>query len=259
MFTIFMDLPLELRLEIWQYALPTVDLPGLAIYKKGCWQPRFLTPSDWDYYEGDPDNIRFEFRYELLPVSLEVPMMFVNHEARNVALSWLQRSGIRMRCNNGQSYFQRPMNHNIDALYLPIDKLEEFDTEPSDRQFEEDMINRHVGVVPYLRHFAISEEFFNSSEFFLEGLDWFIHLETIYVVIGQQPDDHGHWEIVDIGERPIIWGVERGFEMGDGGTILNHDLCQRILADNNGLGESFRFTHSPDWSLAIQLVIVVKK
>ncbi|SPJ70628.1 uncharacterized protein FTOL_00356 [Fusarium torulosum] len=259
MFTLFMDLAPELRLEIWQHALPKVDLPGLAIYKKGCWQPRFLTPSDWDYDDDDPDNIRFEFRYDFLPVSFNIPLAFVNREARGVALSWAQRSGIETQYNKSQPHFQRRMNHEIDTLYIPMDRMEDFEAEPLDRQSEEDMIYRMVGVVPYIRHFAISEDLFCSGETFPDSLDWFNNIETIYVVVGQQPDEHGRWEIVDRGGRPIIWDVERGFEMGDGETILNDDLCQRIMADRNGLGESLRSNHSQGWPLVIRLVTVAKK
>ncbi|KAM0234997.1 hypothetical protein ACHAP5_009859 [Fusarium lateritium] len=259
MFTFFKDLPLELRLEIWQHALPTVDLPGLAIYEKGCWQPRFLTPSDWDYDEGDPDNIRFEFRYELLPVSLEVPMVFVNHEARSVALSWLQRSGIQIRSKDGQTYFQRPMNREIDALYLPIDKLEDFLTEPLDRHFEEDMINRQVDMVPYIRRFAISEDFFYNEEFVLDAWVWFHNMNIIYVVVGQQPDDQGHWEMVDKGERSITWDVEKGFELGNGVGVCNEDLCQRIIADEHRLGDLLKYKHDTDWPFTLRFVSVVTK
>jgi hypothetical protein len=259
MFTLFMDLPPELRLEIWQHAIPKVDVPGLAIYKRGCWQPRFLTPSDWDYDDDDPDNIRYEFRYDFLSVSFDIPLTFVNREARGVALFWAQRSGIETQCNESQQYFQRRMNREIDTLYLPMDRMEDFEAEPLDRQSEEDMINRIVGVVPYIRHFAISEDLFHSEEPVPETLEWFNNIETIYVVVGQQPDEHRHWEIVDRGGRPIIWGVERGFEMGDGETILNDDLCQRIMADKNGLGESLRSNHSQGWPLVIRLVTVAKK
>lgn len=259
MFTRFMDLAPELRLEIWQHAIPKVDLPGLAIYKKGCWQPRFLTPSDWDYEEVDPDNIRFEFRYDFLPVAFNVPLAFVNHEARGVVLSWAQKSGFEIQRNESQEYLQRQMNCDVDALYLPMDRIEEFEVEPLDRQFEEDMVHRTVGVVPYIRHFAISEELFYSEEPIPESWAWFNNIETIYVVVGQQPDEHGHWEIVDRGEKPITWDVERGFELGDGGTVLNDDLCQRIMADNNELGECLESNHGQGWPLVIRLVTVEKK
>ncbi|KAH7256253.1 hypothetical protein BKA59DRAFT_467085 [Fusarium tricinctum] len=258
MFTLFMDLAPELRLEIWQHAIPKVDLPGLAIYKKDCWQPRFLTPSDWDYDDKDPDNIRFEFRYDLLPVAFTIPLAFVNREARGVVLSWVQRSGPEIQYNESQPHFQRRMNHYIDTLYLPMDRIEEFDAEPLDRQFEEDMVHRMVGVVPYIRHFAISEDLFYSEEPIPESWEWF-NIETIHVIVGQQPDEHGHWDVVDRGERTITWGVERGFEMGDGGTILNDDLCRRIMADKNGLGECLRSNHGQGWPLVIRLITVAKK
>ncbi|KAM0342099.1 hypothetical protein ACHAPU_009712 [Fusarium lateritium] len=273
MFTIFADLPPELRLKIWQHALPKLDEPGLAVYKKGCWQPRFLTPSDSDYDEGDLENIRLEFRYQLLRVSIEMPLVFVSREARAVALLWVQKNGIEMQCSGSQLSFWRQMNHTVDALYLPLDRMNEFGDEPLDRAFEEDLVDRQMTVESYVHHFAISDEFFCTDMPMPEVWDWFSRIKTLYVVLDQQPDEYHPWEVVEAEAWSIIWTPENGFMWGKGevgsGSLCNfpcetgeyphQQLLENIYGDKNRLGESLRSNHTFPFEMEVKLVSVVNR
>lgn len=116
-FPLFSNLPLELRNEIWKYALLEKDIPALFPYEIGCWHPLLLS-------EASADNIRLEFNYTLLePIPLEVPIYFVNCEARGVALAWARDQGVRTRfCQEVQNHvFVRRFDNEQDTLYVVAD------------------------------------------------------------------------------------------------------------------------------------------
>lgn len=69
-----------------------------------------------------------EFRHDRLDhVQLEIPMAFVNREARSIALAWIRKQppfiATRPR-RNQHPIFVRPMDPEIDALYLEPGQLE---------------------------------------------------------------------------------------------------------------------------------------
>jgi hypothetical protein len=92
-FPLFSVLPLELREQIWRDALPKPAGPALYFYRgRGCWVPRPLTESDPGYKAG-ADRQAFEFRTDRLghDNQFDLPLVFVNREARRVALAWLRK------------------------------------------------------------------------------------------------------------------------------------------------------------------------
>lgn len=69
------------------------------------------------------------FQHHLLDkIQIEIPLAFVNHEARNVALSWIYKQDIKVRfSNNTQPYIlTREFDPLSDALYVPFDKISDF-------------------------------------------------------------------------------------------------------------------------------------
>lgn len=91
-FPLFPALPFELRDRIWRNALPEPAGPALYLYRgKGCWVARRLTESDPGYIAGS-DELGFDFRTDQLVYDnqFDVPLCFVNHEARRIALAWFQ-------------------------------------------------------------------------------------------------------------------------------------------------------------------------
>ncbi|KAI0836742.1 hypothetical protein F5Y06DRAFT_298432 [Hypoxylon sp. FL0890] len=96
-FPLFPRLSLKLRDKIWRDSLPDKVGPALYIYREGCWGLRQLKETDEGYYPGlDYYNFTFEFRYDLLDdVQFDIPMAFVNREARDVALAWAREQGFR--------------------------------------------------------------------------------------------------------------------------------------------------------------------
>lgn len=81
----FADLPPELRNAIWRAALPKDVGPSLFFYRgRGCWVVRRCDEPYDPYTE-------MEFRTDLLgdDNQYRVPLILVNREAHNLALSWL--------------------------------------------------------------------------------------------------------------------------------------------------------------------------
>ncbi|KAJ8070054.1 hypothetical protein OCU04_000453 [Sclerotinia nivalis] len=118
----FMELALELRNQIWSDALPEKIDTALYLYTKGRWHPLYLTsPDPYNEYDHENDifNLRVEFRHDLLDqVQVHTPLVFVNHEAREIATAWAHKQGFVVKENKGRSVFGRPFNPESDVLYV---------------------------------------------------------------------------------------------------------------------------------------------
>ena len=125
-FSLFSILPAELRNQIWQDALPDKVGQALYFYRKGCWCPRRLTEADEDYDpENDELNLNIEFFHDLLDyVQFEVPLFFVNHEARGITLSWIHEQGLKIHFREDRCslIFERLFDPIHDTLYVPLNK-----------------------------------------------------------------------------------------------------------------------------------------
>jgi hypothetical protein len=101
-FTLFPLLPFELRDQIWHDVLPSQSTgdrpPALYFYRlTPHWAPRVLTESDPGYRAGEID-LGFYFHAETLAHSddeldnqFDLPLLFVNREARQVAMKWIRK------------------------------------------------------------------------------------------------------------------------------------------------------------------------
>ena len=94
--------------------------------ERGVGVPDPLSKSDEEYGpEYDENILFFEFRYDLLgDAQFEVPLVFVNCEARGIALAWVREQGIELRSreNRQNPIFVRPFDPMRDALYVALDK-----------------------------------------------------------------------------------------------------------------------------------------
>lgn len=191
-FPLFSSLPPELRIQIWRDALPDQDRPALYPYKRGCWCPRWLSPSDRGNDPKLKPNIDLEFRYELLDdIQVELPLVFVNREARGIALAWALHQGINMCfCKDRQCHiFIRPFNPKLDALYIAPNRLYDFYAESSDRIFEPDLFAQNVNVAPVHSRFAIPETLLQAEDDLLrEMFDEFLCLAMLFVIVNTPPE-----------------------------------------------------------------------
>jgi len=258
-FQFFSSLSPELRDQIWREALPKIG-PTLHFYKRGCWCPRQLSQSDEGFYHengynNEELNLWFELRNDLVePAQFKLPLVFVNHEAREIALAWVKQQGdkIKMRisentenevireqvsdlradgnlviknCESSRHgvrqdpVFVRPFDMIRDVLYIGVDKWRDFLEEPSDRQSEPDLIDRIVTVRPNVTRIAVPEamlcsKYADELMYILEDYSW---IRTLFIIIDM-------WPNVRLADSDIMahqwWELE---STGEGNFIWNAD------------------------------------
>lgn len=273
MFSLFSDLPPELRDQIWRDALPEKLGPGLCFYKKGCWRPRRLTASDVGYDPVRDDlNLVFEFRHDLLDATqFEMPLAYVNREARGIALAWIREQDMAIRPRDDKPpypIYRRSFDPMRDALYIPLEEWENCLAEPYDRMFEPDLINRNVDFIPDVKRIAVSEALLRREAAALgEMFHHFFWLEVLFIVIDPQPDlqpvssddmeVQQRWEFVSIGGGAFVWDEDRGRFDFRGGDHLDayEPLYQLIEKANEGLGEDLVRHHMHRFEIRLALAI----
>lgn len=194
----------------------------------------------------------------------EVPLAFVNREARRAVLRWVHKQvgsfqstqcgdfpelltsmqGIEIRPQPaGDVMFARHFNPELDALYVPGDKWLEFCLEPSDRMFRPDLVEKHVEVHSSLGKLAVPlEEFLDHDviSWVPEMLEkWFVSLGVVLVVMDPQPDSiRGPWSWEVRGGEGwwLSWNKESAkFDLHEGsGGGGDGDLRKKILVAANG-------------------------
>lgn len=223
-FHVFGNLPLELREQIWYNALPEDIPPALYPFTMGCWHSVQLTESD-PYGDYDPEdeifNLRLEFRHEMLGhVQVNTPLVFVNHEARRVAVAWAHEKSLLVINDQGYPLFGSPFNPGHDILYIADDYVWAFLVEAMERPFEDDMVNRNYSIRSFVEHIAFSEQSIHICDSFLSDLFEFFSpgLQTLVAIIGTLPkeisDNDGlmiqkRWELVD-SRGAFVWPSHNG-------------------------------------------------
>lgn len=154
-FTLFPQLPLELRLPIWESLLPTLG-PAIYPYRKGCWNVGPLPPSH-DTTNTNPHRRKhlIAFRPKHLGIAcIDTPLRIINQETRRIALRWAaaaqqqqqQRRRQRKRRNPNRPanpFVLRSFRPNLDTLcvdplnwaYWFVRDLERQGVEPWDALF----------------------------------------------------------------------------------------------------------------------------
>ena len=258
-FPLFSSLPLELRDQIWRDALPGKVGPALYTYRKGCWCPRRLSKSEEEYDpENDENNSNFEFRYDLLDdAEFEVSLFFVNREARSIALAWLREQRIEIRPCEDRHYpvFVKAFEPLRDALYVPLDKWDNFVSELVGRIFEPDFFEQLLHVKPGITRIALPEALFRSKIDTARDLSVLLRvfqIETLFVVVGAQPDLQSadndmkvqrRWEFESTQGGALIWDGSRGcFEFGNV-YIDDANLYELLAKATEELGAGFAGHH----------------
>ena len=251
MFPVFPSLSPELRDQIWGEALPGKVGPALYFYRKGCWLPRRLSKSDKGYdAENDENNLNFEFRHDLLDdIHFEVPLVFVNHEAHGVALAWVRKQGIEIRPREDRQdpIFVRHFDPTNDALYIALDKWDDFLCEPIDRQSQPDLIEQLVDIKADLTRIAVPEALLRSEVATLpEMFRHYFNLKVLFVIANTQPGlqfadkdmkAQWWWEFESTQGGAFIWNVDRGdFDFRDSKCVGHEALYRLIEEANKGLG-----------------------
>ncbi len=270
-FPLFSSFPAELRDQIWQESLPEKIRPALHFYKKGCWCPRRLSESDNAYdAENDENNLNFEFRHDLLDnAEFDVPLAFVNHEARAIALAWIREQGIEIRRRGDRQFpiFVRPFDPAHDALYVPLDKWDDFLREPDDRLFQPDLFEKRVDIEPRITRIAVSETLLRSEVATLPDMfQYFFHLEVLFIVVDAQPDQlavesvkaQRRWEFESTQGGTFVWNSGRGgFDLQDSEYTRDEALYKLVEEANQGLGEGL--AQNDISSFEIRPILAIKR
>ena len=263
-FPLFSNLPPELRNQIWRDVLPNKVGPALFFYRKGCWCPRRLSESDEGYdRENDENNLNFEFCHDLLDdVQFEVTLVFVNCEARSIALAWVREHGIKIRCRKDRQYpvFVRPFNPMRDALYIELNKWTDFLCEPDDRRFQPDLYEQLLDIKTDLTQIAVPEVLLQSEVATLpEMLRHFFNLKVLLIVVNAQPDLRSgdddvkvqrRWDFESTESRAFFWNDDRGcFDFGDSEYIRDEALYKLIEEVEKGLGHGLTENHIQNFEI----------
>lgn len=251
-FPLFSSFPRELRDQIWHDALPDNVGPALYHYRKGCWCPRHLSRFDEGYDpENDENNLKFEFRHDLLDdIHFQIPLVFVNHEARLIALAWVREQGIEVRpSEDGQDLVSvRPFDLKRDALYIAFEKWDDFLREPAERQAQPDLFEHLVDIKTGVTRIAVPEALLRDEAASLPELfGYFFNTQTLLIVVNPQSDLQStdnevrlrrRWEFESIQGGGFFWDYDRGgFDSEDSEYVGDEALYRLITEAMRGLGE----------------------
>ncbi|KAL7938325.1 hypothetical protein V8C35DRAFT_149161 [Trichoderma chlorosporum] len=251
----FSRFPPELRLAIWRHSLPNVDEVTMYKYKKGCWGSRDKPKPEANQVldplvEDAEDVIDFDFRHEMLDtVPVDVPLAFVNREARDVAMAWNHKRGVEMRFDKHRNchVFEQRFDPRRDTLFISISKWHDFCLEPSHRLAQPDLSSHTVNSNTELTRIAIpyvGTDYASLTEVFR----WFPHLEVLYIVLDIRMDPkierlmkrgdregardymrYQQWKVEDAQEKTLVWNDEkRNFEWRGGAGMRNTALYRSM-------------------------------
>lgn len=258
-FSLFSSLCPELRTQIWRDALPDGIGPALYSYKKGCWCPRRLIESDEGYDPNNDElNLNLEFRHDLLDnIQYHVSLVFVNREARGIAMAWVRQQGLKIQPREDRQglVFVRSFDPMHDALYIALDRWEDFLNEHYDRQAEPDLLLKLVNVVTNITYIAVPEALLRSETSSLNEMIWlFSRIEVLFIIVDAPPDlqcaDNDikvqrRWELESTQGGSFLWNLDSGgFDLGNSEHIGDKTLYRLIEeANKQGLGRELTYHH----------------
>ncbi|KAL8393745.1 hypothetical protein RB595_003476 [Gaeumannomyces hyphopodioides] len=251
----FLDLPLELREQIWRDALPEESDATLFAHESAYW-----VPSAWEGEDGEGEYlsttaIELDLNH-VDAVLLTTPLLNANREARRVAVTWARRRGYNMaHFKAGDATLPlamaRRVDPAIDAIYYPaVEFLAAGAQEPRDvMPMRTDLGDAplYSPIVAIAVPRAMVEE--EDEEIYQRITEVHRRWRVLYVVLDPQPDDvmSDTWELQhhpDYGPGSLVWdaragafaNVRRGNGTMDGDVSAVIDAVARGMAD---MGDSF--------------------
>ncbi|KAE8131638.1 hypothetical protein BDV38DRAFT_290010 [Aspergillus pseudotamarii] len=267
-FTLFPTLPPELRNQIWRDALPDKVRQALYFYKWGCWRSRRLIEDDEDYNHGnDQLNICYEFSHDLLdPMKIEMPLLFVNSEARGIALAWVKGQNLqRAFCEDGQTPIViRPFDPAHDTLYISLDAWDSFSNEPCEAVSGSEYYNC---VPPAFTRIAVPEAFFQYDISLSDLFHFYYNLEKVFIIPNAQANIHSEkkglkmqrrWELQSTQGPMLFWNNDREcFEWKDSADINDNAMSTVIKKACDGLDKELMFFEMK--SFQVQAAFAIRK
>ena len=145
------------------------------MFKPDLWGLLHLEEGEKGYDPDDDDiNWYFQWNYQLLDEPhLDIPLVFVNREARSIALDWIQKNDIKIRFQQSSRrlIFTRSWAMFEDILYVPADQAHQFAWDPVNRFRQPDMQDRSYAgrVAPW--HLAVPEAVLSIDDFIPGTID----------------------------------------------------------------------------------------
>jgi hypothetical protein len=206
-----------------------------------------------------------------LHVLLEIPLVFVSREARDIALAWVRDHGIDMRfCEARQCHiFVRPFSWEHTPLYVAPHKWMDFLCEPVDRIGEPDLLGKNVTSTYTFWRIAFPEALLETEADALDEIfHWYWGCRTIYIIVGTQPDDatkvqqqRQRWELENAPPGgSFIWNKEnREFELEHGEYIVGDALSRHLVVATKCPGLIDRLIMDDVREFKIQLSFAVRR
>ena len=150
--------------HILSLPLPPLRAPRPDMARRSSWEDwaRLIRSDNRNIYAGT----RFEARQRLLDiVQLEMPLFFVNREARKIALAWIRANNIKMRAGTKRQplVFVHAFSPMRDVLYITPDTRDEFLSNPDNRMFEGDLLAKFTYIQFEVTRAAITESLLRSA------------------------------------------------------------------------------------------------
>jgi hypothetical protein len=283
-FTHFPDLPAELRIQIWEESLPSELPPALHFYRQGCWHPWRLQPDhEWYNAKYPTHNLIVHFKHQMLdpvPVKTPVPLLSVCREARDVALGWAAKQGMRPASDakaekhegaGPARFISPPFDVSRDVMYIPQDRFADFVNELNSC-IEPDLIGETFCLFSGVRKIAIPESIFleqDRKDMFNILMDY-PSVQTICIVIDtpeklQPPENDGKthvaWEIdgMSTDAGAFIWNREHISFEPDSNVLGSAALHKKIMMLNQGDDGWLDLGKRETRDFKIQPILVVRR
>jgi hypothetical protein len=240
-FYLFPNLPQELRDEVWAQTLPALLRPTLRVYRSGCWLVRLMVEGEpgWDDTEDWGIQKQLSFRYDMLnSPQFDVPLLTVNHEARQIALAWICKNNLILRScrNTGYPLIVRQFEPKRDVLYFPLEEWNRTHLDFNTRLFQGDLLDEVLTYSGKVRMFAVPETFPMSELAKVpEDLDAFVEAHVLMIVINPSPELQlidsmkNYWEVDIANKGAFYWSRKHPiFEFRGGLNICDQALYKQI-------------------------------
>ncbi|KAM0255637.1 hypothetical protein ACHAQJ_005562 [Trichoderma viride] len=271
----FPSFPLELRLQIWRETLPVIDGITLHGYKKGCWgleQHLELGSSDPPCLSAST-SLTLDFRHDLLnDVYIDLPIVFVNREARGAALAWAKQQGIKMHFSEEKNrhVFVLPFDPVRDVLFINTHQWEEFCLEPVDLLSQPDLRGETITSSPEVTQVALPHTAFSDDvPILLDLLHWFPRLQVLFVIVdidlGLRANDfstiaarrsakelmkHDRWTVSEAQGHSFVWNSkDNKFAWRTGMSLGRRSMYRQIEDKATGMAETFGTRFSEDFEI----------
>lgn len=246
----FPRLPPELRLQIWRDALPEKDSPAFTPYQSSGWTP--IPASE----NANANNLimEWEYHYESLDqIRVKIPLADVNHEARDVAIEWARKQGIKVVFHDYRQclVFLRTFDPMHDVIWISGGAFELF-TNECWGVHTPDSSPANVSVPLKIGQFALSESVVmdrQSLNSLYNTICGFSGDVVMYIIAGENPDstamfvDHTkvqpRWELCGTREgEAFVWDRNnKRFDAKGGPRILQYDSYLRVLEASGVIAE----------------------